>query len=261
VDGGAGAVPASVAGRDPGGASAGGGEQSKSGGAASTTEGGAGAREPLDERGGAGGLGEPEVGGGGAATAGGCVKPETRSVVVDQDTWIQSDKASATHEKDSQLLVAAGADERRALLSFLLPAFPADTELVEATLVLELQANADTTRAPRTLTLHELEQPFVASRTNWKGWSSGSSGEWRLAGGDFGAELANAKLSAGTSGGKVAFNVTGRARSLLASGAASWSLIVIEADLPPRPPAELAFGALEGNVVALPALTLELCLP
>jgi hypothetical protein len=133
-------------------------------------------------------------------------------------------------------------------------------ELLEASLVPSLEANADVNREPRSLTVHLLAHPVEEQRVTWLDWSNGNR-HWDAQGADFGLALATATLPAGTEAGQVRFDVTARVRDALQTGTTSLPFIVLEKSAPPPAPAELAFSSREGDALQAPALSLAYCAP
>ena len=207
---------------------------------------------------GAGGMGGAEVGAGGAAA---CANPQERVLAVTADTWIEAAKPSASHGNDSILSVVGGGQERRALLQVTLPAAVAGAVLLNASLVLHLQANADVGLVKRKLRVHVLAQQVTESRATWDNWSNGNKGKWLMPGGDFGPVVAQAALPARTAEGALAFDVTEAVRSALMATPIPLSLILLESSAPPAAPAELAFTSREGDASDIPALILQYCQP
>ncbi len=198
-------------------------------------------------------------GGAGGAPAG-CVSPQQQVVTVTVDTWIESAKPGTGHGNDKTLSVVGGGEERRALLQLTLPAAVSGAVLLQATLALHLQANADVGLVKRQLGVHRLEQEVSESRTTWNNWAQGSR-VWTKPGGDFGPELAQAAIPAGTSGGMLTFNVTAAVQAAFAAQPVPLPLIVVETSAPPAAPAELAFTSREGDASSIATLILEYCQP
>lgn len=200
-------------------------------------------------------------GAGGAVGMPGCTEPQERVVLVGADTWIEADKPSNGHGNDQVLSVVGGGQERRALLEVTLPAVPAGTVLLEATLTLHLQANADVGLAERRLQVRLLSQAVTEARTNWTNWGNGSSRKWLLPGGDFGSVIDSARISAGTAEGSLAFNVTATVQAAWSAAEVALPFIVMENGAPPPAPAELAFTSSEGDASLVPTLLLQYCEP
>jgi hypothetical protein len=198
---------------------------------------------------------------GGAGGASTCANPQQSVIAVSADTWIEAAKPNVGHGSDPVLSVVGGGQERRALLEFILPAAPAGAVLLEATLVLRLQANADVGLAKRQLRLHQLEHPVSESRATWNKWDTGANGDWRNLGGDFGAAIATAEVAAGTSQGTVTFDVTTTVRLTSAPLSVPLSLSLLETSTPPLAPADLAFTARGGDASGVAALIVDSCEP
>lgn len=203
-------------------------------------------------------------GAGGAGAAGGmpgCAEPQERVVLLSADTWIEADKPSNGHGNDQVLSVVGGGQERRALLEFTLPAAQQGTVLLQATLTLHLQANADAGLAERRLQVRRLGQAIREERTTWTNWGNGGSRKWLVPGGDFGPVLDGARISAGTAEGNLMFDVTATVREAWSAAAVALPLIVMENGAPPLAPAELAFTSREGDASSVPTLLLQYCEP
>jgi hypothetical protein len=204
--------------------------------------------------------GQPNGGSGTAGSIATCANPQSERVAVDGDTWIGAAKPQLNHGKEKQLLVAAGAEEERLLVSLSLPATPAGSALRQAKLRFHLESNADAVLSQRRLGVHRLLQALDEARATWLNWGKNTE-KWDLEGGDFGVELAHVTLAAGTSSGNVDFDVTAAIAKLQGPAAIPLSLIVLESS-PARPaPAELAFTSREGNASQIPELLLEYCDP
>lgn len=204
--------------------------------------------------GGAGG-GESASGGAGGMT-GECASRDL-TVSVAFDTWIDSAQIRETHATDASLSVAAAPDERRALVQLVLPASDG-AELVRASLVLQLEQDADATGAARVLALHQLSRE-IGANTSWRNYTNK---KWDVAGGDFGAERARVTLPASASNdARVSFDVTELVQENASAQPVTLSLVVLEVG--PRPPAsaELAFTSLEGDASRAAALLLSHCEP
>ena len=208
-----------------------------------------------------GGDGGASTSPGGAGGMPSCTEPQERVVLVGVDTWIEAAKPSNGHGNDQVLSVVGGGQERRALLEVTLPAVLAGTVLLNATLTLHLQANADVGLAERRLQVRLLSQAVTEARTNWTNWSNGSSRKWLQPGGDFGSVLDSVRISAGTAEGTVAFNVTATVRETMSTAEVALPFIVMENGAPPPAPAELAFTSSEGDASVVPTLLLQYCEP
>lgn len=235
-------------------------------GQAPVTSGGAGAGgEAASRNGGAAGTLEPSAGAAGETGAGGapvttCEAPQQRVIPMTADTWIDAAKPSTTHANDGQLFVVGGAGERRVLLQLTLPQAAPGAWLINASLILTLESNADGSSAERRLGLHRLAHSFVENRATWLNFTNGLDGEWDTPGGDFGLlELASAVLPANTAQGLLTFDVTEPLRKVLTDQAVPLSLIVLEVGSVPPASAELAFTSRDGD--AGPSLVIDLCPP
>ncbi len=209
--------------------------------------------------GGAGGVIEPSEGGAGGTGIVPCADPQQTVVIVSEDTWIGSAKDVVTHGDDVQLFVDTGADERRMLLWVNLPAVPDGAWLLKATLILNLESNADVAQAERRLGLHLLSKSFVEGKATWVNFSNGNN-RWAMPGGDYGAILARATLPAGSSSGPLSFDVTTPVAMAYAAAVVPLPLIIREVGLLPAAPAALAFTSAEGDA-SQPSLLVEYCLP
>jgi hypothetical protein len=231
-------------------------------------EGGAGGGLAGEGGGGSGGAGESGAGGlaagksgeGGRGEAGGAgvsgCRRDTTSVAVVGDAWIDESAKAAEHGADAVLSLTGGTGERRLLLSF---AEIANVETaLRAVLHLELVANADLTRAPRTLRAFSLPGGFDEATVNWNRRQAGTAGKWVEPGGDVGVDSVTAVVPEGAVSGSVAFDVT----SLVVTGVAGTgpSFLVVESGSPPLPPASLDFAARESGDGAA-RLELEFCAP
>lgn len=250
-------VGAGGAGAGPDAGSAGSGIDSLPAAGASPGAGG-GAPTAGGEPGSAGAAGSGE--GGASAGAGGCANSGSVRGAVTADTWIEAANPNATHGKEARLSVVGGGSEQRGLLQLSLPAVPNAAVMLKASLTLHLEANADGSLASRQLELHGLDQDVDENRASWVSWSNGNR-KWTHAGGDFGAALAEAVLPAGTSSGALSFDVTLAVQEALAKNVATLPFIVVETGAPPPAPADLAFGAREGNASHIAELSLEYCEP
>jgi hypothetical protein len=199
------------------------------------------------ELGASGAAGEPAV----------CTGPVQRIVPIDLDTWISSRRQTTGYSGDATLSVVGAPDERRAMLQFTVPVPNDGNLLTHAELTLRLQANADATSVSRLLGLHRLSHE-IDSKTTWKKFSNGSQ-NWDTSGGDFGVELARASVPAGTSEATLTFDVSEEIRG--SSAPVTVSVVILEIGAAPAAPAELAFGALEGDASKAPQLILTYCEP
>jgi hypothetical protein len=127
-------------------------------------------------------------------------------VSVDADTWLEEDQPKARHGSDAQLLLASGTAERRALFSLTLPGLPSGAMLKKATFVLHLEADADTSKASRELTLRRLQQSFDEKHASWLNYANGKA-TWAQPGGDFGAALAAPVTVAPSVSNEISFDV------------------------------------------------------
>jgi len=212
------------------------------GGAAATGFGGAGA--------------EPQTSAG-AAGAAGCPTEERRFTAAG-DTWIEFVKPATPHGTDPILFVVKGAEERRALLSFNLPAAPPGSTLIRAELRLHLASNADAALAERQLEVHLLDQVISEARTTWNNYDNGASQQWLDPGGDYGDVLAQAIIPALIQDGPVIFDLTSAVAEVFAADPVPLPLIVLEAT-ERMPPAGLAFTSRQGDALGAPELLLEYC--
>jgi hypothetical protein len=231
------------------------------GGATGASDSGGAGGEPVIPNGGVGGATNP---GGGGVGAGGtpvtCDAPEQRVLPIATDTWIDAAKPSTTHGTDKQLSVVGGAGERRALLQVGLPAAPDGAWLIEATLTLSVESNADVTLAPRRFALHRLSQAFVENRTTWLNFDNAGKA-WAAPGGDFELQqLAGADFSEAGAPGVLSFDVTEALGLLFSSQAVPLSLIILETGTVPAAPSELAFTSTEGDA-SDPSLVIDFCTP
>jgi hypothetical protein len=224
---------------------------------------------PVEPIGGGGGA--PAMGGasstGGAPDPGGgvpgCGGAETqkRVVLVTADTWIDENKPSNTHGTDKHLSLVGGAGvEQRVLLVLSLPVRPAGVELVKATLLINVEGNADASLSARQLGLHPLTQAFNANRATWVNYDNGGSKKWTTAGGDFAAEVATATLASSSATGVLSFDLTAAVEMASGSQPVPLPVIILESGNVPMAPAELAFGSAEGDASG-PSLVLEYCQP
>jgi hypothetical protein len=219
------------------------------------------AGEPPVSAGGSGGSGgnEPLAGAAGAAEPT-CEQPRDVVVRFEVDTWVEAAKPGAKHGTDALLSIVGGGSERRAMLQLSIPAAPAGALLQRAELELTLSANADASRAARTLAVHRLLREILETRTDWDQFENGSGGEWDAGGGDFGAEVARTTIPAGTASGAISFDVTAAVEALDVSATAKTAgVIVLEVSPPPMAPADLAFVSAEGDAAEAPRLQLHYC--
>jgi hypothetical protein len=154
-------------------------------------------------------------------------------------------------------LVEGTPRERRTLLRLTLPALSDGAVLNQASLVLKLEANADSTRAARRLGLHQLDQP-VGVDTTWRDYSNK---KWITAGGDFGPELARATLPSFTSEAELGFEITDLVQASSSVAPVTLSIVILEIEPAPPAPAELAFTSLEGDASKAPVLRITYCEP
>jgi hypothetical protein len=172
---------------------------------------------------------------------------------------------STAHGDELLLYVSGGSDERRTLFQVTVPAAPPGAELLEASIALRLESNADASLAARQLGLHLLVPLRAVSEANanWNrfGSNNGSASRWDTPGGDLGALVTQADIAAGTSSGTVRFDVTEAVRSVLDVNASVYGIVVLELGVAPAAPAELAFTSREGNASTSPALLLRYCEP
>ena len=195
------------------------------------------------------------------AGAGGATDCATmqESLLMIQDTWIESVKPSTGHGNEPILSVVKGEEERRAVLGFNLPGLPASTLLVRAELRLNLESNADVALAERQLEVRLLEHVFDEARATWNNFDNGVSGQWAMPGGDFGPALAAANVPEMIHDGPVTFDLTSAVSEMLSTVSVPLPLIVLEVGLAPTPPAELALTSSEGDALVAPQLFLEYC--
>lgn len=224
--------------------------QDAQGGAAgqASTAGGA----PVVGQAGAGA--EPSGGAGGAPT---CRHPQTLSVPVEADTWLDAAASSARHGADELLSVMAGDSERRAIFALTLPPTPPGAFLERARFVLHLANNADTSLAERRLGLHRLMNAFDEARASWSRYDAGS--KWQQAGGDFGPEVASAIVAAGTANGGVSFDVTQELGKIVATSPVALAWLVLETPDYASGSSELSFTSRDQAVLEIPTLVLEYC--
>jgi hypothetical protein len=200
-------------------------------------------------------------GGESAGGAGGCSTPFVERISTNgSDTWIDSSKPSATHGNEALLYVDSAA-ERRALLSMTVDAAPPGALLRSASLTLTLVENADTTPRERRLALHALTRDFEELRATWLNYGNGSSRKWQTPGADFGPAVAEVRLPASTSSGKVTFDVTGVVSALFSENVVPLSLVVLEVGSQVTTPSALAFGSGEGDASSAPSLAIQYCPP
>lgn len=239
--------------------------EASEGGAATAGEGEAGQASsggnssPSIPAGGIGGAAPAEAGGQADV---GCVDREVQAVPVDADTWIDAAKANARHGDTEQLAVMSGTDERRALFALTVPATPSGAKLRRAVFVLHLEANEDVAMVERELAVHRLNRTFNAERASWRRWDKGN--QWATLGGDFGPELATARLPMGTASGPVLFDVTGSISEVAESKTPpSLGLIVLEATVASSVSVSLVFASADSatSPAHVPALRLVYCDP
>jgi len=279
--GGAGASSGAIGSGDGGASVTGGGTGTAGAGAgkeASSSGGGGGAGGAPDAPGGGppadagtsgSGAGGSGAGGSGAGGSGGtgalgtsgagpdCGTPTEVTLKVDFDTTIMAAEPRTSFASDGALSIAPAPDERRILLQLALPATSPGSSVERATLELNLESNADALKRARTLGLHRLTRE-VGPATTWRNYSNK---KWDLEGGDFGPELARAKLPASSSEGTLSFDVTELVQSSVSTTAVTLSMVILEIEPAPAAPAELAFTSLEGDASKAPALLLSLCQP
>ena len=246
------------------------------GGAGSSEAAGAtaAAGEPMTSTGGAaqtggvGGLADAGNGGvGGSAGAAGeggaseatCESPQQTVVVVDEDTWIDAAKPATSHGNDTQLWVEPGENERRALLRVDLPAASSGAWLTRATLILNLESNADPDLAERWFGLYVLSKPFDEGKTTWVQFDN-TDNDWASPGGDFGDIVASGQLEAGSAQGSLTFDVTKPLAAVYGTQPVPVGLILIDIGTPALASAELAFTSAEGDA-SRPSLVIESCEP
>jgi hypothetical protein len=229
-------------GSDSAGASLGGSAGASLGGSAGTSLGGA-------SDGGEGGRAEPT-----------CEDPVDEVVPVLLDTWIDQASPKSSHGSDTALSVVGGGAQRRALLQLTLPVFPQGAALLESSLELYLETNADPTLVERSLALHRLLHPISESKTNWDQFVNGSNGDWATGGGDFAAEAGKLTVPASTTMGALLSDAAPALAPVFASGF-EVSLIVRELSVPDSVPAELRFTSRQGAAARAPKLHLRYCPP
>jgi hypothetical protein len=226
-----------------------------SGGSAAATGGTGSGGSSVAE---AGAAGQTHGGTGGSGTT--CAAPQFVSLPVKADLWIGSAKPNQEHEGEALVYVAGSPDdERRTLLGLALPAAPEGAVLLKAELVLVLVSNADVSKGARRLALRLLEHVPDPPTTSWNRYTMTT--KWTNPGGDLGALVAETQLVAGTTSGRVAFEVTEATRAALQPTAQVVPVVILESDsAAPSAPAELAFTSLEGNASGS-ALELTYCEP
>jgi len=236
----------------PGGDSSLAGERSVAGGATSlggsvNSTGGAangGTRVTAE----AGSAGTPPAAGGNPA---GCANPATAFVQASADTWIDSSNTGTNHGQDTELHVVNGSAIRRAVLSF-----SWNTGIVpeRAELRLNLVDNAAQTRPERRLGLALLAQIPDESKTDWMHFGSGSR-KWANPGGDFGPELGQLIVPAGSGPTELRADVS----ALLVTGQSRLDLMLLEDSAAPAAPSDLSFASREDPGQRVPQLALEFC--
>lgn len=207
------------------------------GGSAGTVEGGS-AGAPFSS---AGAGGNPSQ----------CSNPATAFVQASADTWLDSSITGANHGSDSALHVVNGSASRRALLSFSWnPSIVPD----RAELRLNLVGNEAQGQPQRTLGIARLAQIPDESKTDWLHFGSGSR-KWANPGGDFGPELGQLSIPAGSDNTELRVDVS----ALLVAGESRLDLILLEDSTAPAAPSDLSFASREDPAQRIPQLALESC--
>jgi hypothetical protein len=95
----------------------------------------------------------------------GCVDPGLRTYTATADSWIQQDSAASNSGTDAILDVLSNptAKNRRALVTFDLPAVPTDCSLTAATLRMYLNA----TQGARTLDTYQISSSWTETGVTW----------------------------------------------------------------------------------------------
>jgi hypothetical protein len=218
------------------------------GGDAGDTAGAAGAAQAAG--------GDAQVAGSDSGGASGCNATHVL-VSASADTWIDAAQPQVTHGTDTQLFVLGGANERRALIAFNLPAAKAVAGLVSAALVLTLDQPPNLGTSSRTLNVYPLEVAFNEARATWLNYANGASKTWATPGGDFSATFGTGALQPGDTG--LRLDVSALVAAAYSSKQSALGLLVRDPQV--ADPVNFAFVSQEGVALARPVLDIERCPP
>lgn len=231
---------------------AGEGGESALGGAPGNSQSGTGSGG-LGLAGGSGSTAQAGAAAAGVAGGGGCAASHV-VVTPGADAWIDAGDPQANHGSEPELVVLAGASERRALLLFNVPATKVGQAFVGAELVLTLSAAPALGTSARNLSVHLLTQTFSETRVSWKNYSNGAAHAWTAPGGDFVAGFASGTLRAGDAALRVDVSAAIAARTSTEVG-----FLVRDAAGTTLPALSFNFASREEGGARSPVLDLEYC--